>query len=263
MNAEIKETGITQQQALFEYCLRLGDTSLILGQRISEWCGHAPILEEDIAMSNIALDLIGQARIILSYACEVEGKQSTEDTLAYFRDERQYRNLLMAEQPNGDFAMTMARQFFLSAFNFHLYSQLAKSSNSMIAAFAAKSLKEVAYHLRHSSDWVVRLGDGTEESRQRMQNAIDELWYFTDDMFDGDVIDEMLLNAGISADLRTVRTAWDETIKNIFYKAGLNIPKANNMLRKGSRAGKHTEHLGYILAEMQFLPRAYPDARWT
>ena len=262
-NAELKETGLTQQQALFEYCLRLGDTSLVLGQRLSEWCGHAPILEEDIAVSNIALDLIGQARIILSYACEVEGKQNTEDTLAYLRDERQYRNLLMAEQPNGDFAMTMARQFFISTYNFHLYSQLTGSSDKMIAAFAAKSVKEVAYHLRHSSDWVLRLGDGTTQSRDRMQHAIDELWYFTDDMFEGDAVDELLLKSGIGADMNKVKSDWNNTVTETFTKAGLKIPQANNSLRKGSRNGKHTEHLGYILAEMQFLPRAYPDANWT
>jgi ring-1,2-phenylacetyl-CoA epoxidase subunit PaaC len=253
---------MTQQEALFEYCLRLGDTSLILGQRISEWCGHAPYLEEDIAMSNIALDLIGQARIILNYAGEVEGKGRDEDTLAFHRDTRQYRNLLMAEQPNGDFAMTIGRQYLLSTFNFHLYSQLSKSKDSTIAAFAAKSLKEVAYHVRHSADWVLRLGDGTEESHGRMQNAIDDLWYFTADLFDADQVDDMLTKAGIAADLGLVEKSWRDGVAKTLNEAGLTTPGINTPMRNGSRKGNHTEHLGFILAEMQFLPRAYPDAKW-
>lgn len=253
---------MTQQEALFEYCLRLGDTSLILGQRISEWCGHAPYLEEDIAMSNIALDLIGQARIIYSYAGEVEGKGRDEDSLAFHRDARQFRNLLMAEQPNGDFAVTIGRQYLLSLFNFHLYSQLTKSNDATIAAFAAKSIKEVAYHVRHSADWLLRLGDGTEESHKRMQDAIDDLWYFTADLFDGDQVDEMLLKTGIAADLTQVEKAWRNDVEKIFSEAGLTAPNIVTPMRNGSRKGNHTEHLGYILAEMQFLPRAYPDAKW-
>lgn len=253
---------MTQQEALFEYCLRLGDTSLILGQQISEWCGHAPILEEDIAMSNISLDLIGQSRIILTYAGIVEGKGRTEDALAYLRDARQYRNLLMAEQPNGDFAMTMTRQFLISAYNFHLYSMLSKSKDETVSAFAAKSVKEVAYHLRHSADWMIRLGDGTDESHRRTQDAINDLWYFTDDMFQSDAVDELLLVAGVAADMDAVKSEWMLTINEIFAKAKLNVPQTNNSLRMGSRSGNHTEYLGYILAEMQFLPRAYPDAKW-
>ncbi len=255
-------SGLTQQEALFEYCLRLGDTSLILGQRISEWCGHAPILEEDIAMSNIALDLIGQARIILTYAGEVEGKGRAEDDLAYLRDARQYRNLLMVEQPNGDFAVTIARQFLVSLYNFHLYSQLSKSSDATIAAFAAKSLKEVAYHVRHSADWIVRLGDGTEESHRRVNDAMNDLWYFVDDMFQADEIDALLLKAGIGADMALVKKEWEQKVNETLVKAKLTLPVANNSLRMGSRDGNHTEYLGYILAEMQFLPRAYPDAKW-
>ncbi len=258
----MNKSGLTQQEALFEYCLRLGDTSLILGQRISEWCGHAPILEEDIAMSNISLDLIGQARIIFTYAGEVEGKGRTEDELAYLRDARQYRNLLMVEQPNGDFAVTMARHFLVSVYNFHLYSLLSKSKDATVAAFAAKSLKEVAYHVRHSSDWVMRLGDGTEESHVKMQDAVNDLWYFVDDMFQSDAVDELLLKAGIGADMTQVKCSWEQTVKDTFTKAKLTIPSANNSLRMGSRDGNHTEYLGYILAEMQFLPRAYPDAKW-
>ena len=253
---------MTQQEALFEYCLRLGDTSLILGQRLGEWCGHAPILEEDIALSNIALDLIGQARIIYQYAAQVEGKGQNEDKLAYHRDARQYKNLLMAEQPNGDYAMTIARQFFLSVYNFHLYSALAKSKDADIAAFAAKSVKEVAYHVRHSSDWMLRLGDGTVESHKRIQDAVNDLWYFVDDMFDADEVDAVLLKAGIAADMKLVKAQWETTISDILKKATLTIPEVNNFMRLGSRQGNHTEHLGYILAELQFLPRAYPDATW-
>lgn len=253
---------MTKQEALFEYCLRLGDTSLILGQRVSEWCGHAPVLEEDIAMSNISLDLIGQARIILTYAGEVEGKGRTEDDLAYLRDERQFRNLLLVEQPNGDFAMTMARHFLVSVYNFHLYNLLSKSSDATISAFAAKSLKEIAYHVRHSSDWVIRLGDGTAESRTKMQNALNDLWYYTDDMFQADDIDALLLEAAIAADMNQVKKFWLQTVSETLKKAGLELPVANNALRMGSRDGNHTEYLGYILAEMQFLPRAYPDAKW-
>jgi len=253
---------MTKQEALFEYCLRLGDTALILGQRISEWCGHAPMLEEDIAMSNIALDQIGQARIILTYAGQVEGKGRSEDELAYHRDAKFYRNILLAEQPNGDFAKTITRQYFVSVFNFHLYTQLAKSKDETIAAFAAKSVKEVAYHVRHSHDWVQRLGGGTEESKSRMQDAIDDLWFFVDDMFDGDEVDDLLLQEGIGADIKAIKSLWENMVIESIKKAGLNVPQMNNSLRLGSRKGKHTEHLGYILAEMQFLPRAYPDATW-
>lgn len=253
---------MTQQEALFEYCLRIGDTSLILGQRISEWCGHAPILEEDIAMSNIALDLIGQSRIILTYAALTEGKNRTEDDLAYHRDARQYRNLLISEQPNGDFAVTMARQYFISVYNFHLYNLLSKSADASISAFAAKSLKEVAYHVRHSSDWILRLGDGTDDSHERIQTAITDLWYFVDDMFQADEVDAMLLQAGIGADMNEVKAGWEKMVNENLTKAKLQIPTANNSLRMGSRSGNHTEYLGYILAEMQFLPRAYPDAKW-
>jgi len=258
----MNKSGLTQQEALFEYCLRIGDTSLILGQRISEWCGHAPILEEDIAMSNISLDLIGQSRIILTYAGTVEGKGRSEDELAYHRDARQYRNLLMVEQPNGDFGVTMAKQYLVSVYNFHLYEMLSKSKDAAVAAFAAKSLKEVAYHLRHSSDWVLRLGDGTEESHRRIQEAMNDLWYFVDDMFQSDAIDDMLLKAGIAADLSEVKKKWEQMVHATLDKAKLVLPVANNSLRMGSRDGNHTEHLGYILAEMQFLPRAYPDAKW-
>lgn len=258
----MENTSISLENALFEYCLRLGDTSLIMGQRISEWCGHAPYLEEDIAMSNFALDYIGQARIILSYAGKVEGKGRDEDSLAYFRDPHQFRNLLMAEQPNGDFAVTVVKQFLVGVYCFHLYSFLQKSSDAEIAAFAAKSLKEVAYHVRHSGDWISRLGDGTDESKQKVQDAIDDLWYFVDDLFEIDEVETILFSQGISADLKEVKKLWLDTVTDKFKSVSLTIPQVNNAMRIGSRKGNHTEHLSYILAEMQILPRSFPDARW-
>jgi len=247
---------------LFEYCQRLGDTSLILGQRLGEWCGHGPVLEEDIALSNIALDLIGQSRIILTYAGIVEGKGRTEDDLAFHRDERQFRNLLLAEHPNVDFAYTMARQFFLSTYMFHLYDLLKASSDETIRGFATKSWKEVAYHVRHSSDWILRLGDGTEESHRRIQAAVDDLWVFTDDIFSSDETDTILMNAGVAADPKQVEQKWTSQVDDVFLKAGITKPVSSGFMRRGSRQGKHTEHLGFILSEMQFLPRAYPDAKW-
>jgi ring-1,2-phenylacetyl-CoA epoxidase subunit PaaC len=246
---------------LFEYCLRLGDSSLILGHRLSEWCGHGPILEEDIALANMSLDLLGQARMILTYAGTVEGKGRGEDVLAYLRDERDYRNLLITEQPNGDFGQTILRQFLFSAYTFFLYTELKNSKDKTISAFAEKSLKEVKYHLRHSSDWVIRLGDGTEDSHQRMVNAIDELWMFTGDMFEMDETDEELIKAGIAADLKKIFPLWENKVKEIFKEATLEVSQ-NIFMQHGSRKGIHTENLGYILAEMQTLPRMYPDAKW-
>ena len=249
------------KQAVFQYCLRLGDSSLVIGHRLSEWCGHGPILEEDIAMTNIALDLVGQARTILAYAAEVEGKKRTEDDLAYMRDVRDFRNVLLVEQANGDFACTMIRQFLFSTYQFFLYEELKKSKDKTIAAFAEKSLKEVSYHFRHSSEWVLRLGDGTSESHERAQNAIHDLWMFTGDMFDQDEIETLLLKEGIACDLKKIKLNWENKVAEIFTKATLTVP-TNTWMMTGSREGKHTEQLGYILAEMQFLPRAYPGTQW-
>ncbi|MEO5570190.1 MAG: 1,2-phenylacetyl-CoA epoxidase subunit PaaC [Bacteroidia bacterium] len=253
---------MNSKEAVFEYCLRLGDTSLILGHRLSEWCGHGPILEEDIAMSNLSLDLIGQARMILSYAGEAEGKGRTDDDLAYHRDAMQFRNVLLAELPNGDFAVTMTRHFFISVYNFYLYEALKKSKDKIIAAFAEKSLKEVAYHVRHSSDWMLRLGDGSEESHSRAQTAVDDLWIYTDDLFQMNEVDTFLIKEGIAADLNGIKEKWKTHVEDILKKATLTFPQINNFMRTGSREGKHTEYLDYILAEMQVLPRAYPDAKW-
>lgn len=253
---------MTGKDALVEYCLRLGDTALILGQRLSEWCGHGPILEEDIALTNMALDQIGQSRVLLAYAGHVEGKGRSEDDLAYHRDERQFRNLLIVEQANGDFAMTIARQFLVSTYLFHLYSGLKNSKDQTLAAFGAKSLKEVAYHVRHSCDWMLRLGDGTDESNRRLQDAVNDLWYFTDDMFASDEVDAWLVREGIAPDPAAIRPLWEHPVSATFEGAKIAKPAVNGTMRTGSRDGHHTEHLGFILAEMQFLPRAYPDAQW-
>ncbi len=246
---------------IFNYSLRLGDSSLVIGHRLSEWCGHGPILEEDIAMTNLALDLVGQARTILTYAGEVEENDRTEDSLAYYRDERGYRNLLLVEQPNGDFAMTMIRQFLFSSYQLLLYEKLQYSKDKTIAAFAEKSMKEVIYHVRHSSKWILRLGDGTAESHERAQNVLNQLWRFTDDLFDGDEVDAELTKLGIATDLSLLKPVWFEIVKKTFDEATLIIPQGEWMIR-GSRKGIHTEHLGFMLAEMQSLPRAYPDAKW-
>lgn len=252
---------MTKQEALFKYLLRLGDTSLILAQRNAEWCGHGPFLEEDLALTNISLDLLGQANSILQYAGTVEGKGRSEDDLAFHRTEREYYNTLITEQSNGDYAKTILRQFLCDAFDFYFYSDLMKSKDATLAAIAAKSIKEITYHLRHTSSWVERLGDGTEESHNRMQNALDELWRFTGEMFEMNEVDQVLIKEGIAVDLNGVKTNWDKKTKEILERATLKIP-ANAFMQRGSRDAKHTEHLGYILAEMQSLPRSLPDAKW-
>jgi len=249
------------QQAKFEYLLRLGDSSLIIGHRVSEWCGHGPILEEDIAIINVALDFVGNAISILKYAGEVEGKGRTEDDLAYMRDEREFRNLLITEQPNGDYANTIARQFLFDTYMYFLYEELKSSKDETIAAIASKSHKEITYHLRHTTEWMYRLGDGTQESHDRLQNAVNDLWMFTAEMFDMDEVDALLIKEGIAPDLNKVKSAWEKRVKEIFVEATIEIP-TTTFKQKGSREGKHTEQLGFILAEMQYLHRAYPNAKW-
>jgi len=249
------------KKEIVEYCLRLADTSLILGQRLGEWCGHGPILEEDIALTNISLDCIGQARGFYTYAAELEGNGKTEDDYAFLRDEREFRNLLIAEQPNVDFAQTILRQFFVSSFQYYFYDALKSSSDKTIAALAEKSLKEVSYHLRHSSAWVIRLGDGNEESKRRMENAIEELWLYTGDMFDVDQTEKSLIEKSIAVEKSKLKPLWDAKVNEVFSEATLTVPKDVFML-SGSSEGKHTEHLGFILAEMQSLHRAHPGAQW-
>jgi ring-1,2-phenylacetyl-CoA epoxidase subunit PaaC len=251
----------TERNALVEYLLWLGDTTLILGHRISEWCGHGPILEEDIALTNIALDLLGEARLYLTYAGEIEGKGRTEDDLAYLRDVMEFHNSLLVEQPNTDFAYTMIRQFLFTSFNYHIQDALLKSTDEQIKAIAEKAIKEVTYHLRHSSDWVIRLGDGTEESHEKIQEALNDTWMFVDDLFLTMPADNVLLEKGIIPDMSSIRTAWNKTIEKVLDEATLKKP-ADSFMMKGGRNGKHSEYLGYILAEMQFLQRTYPGARW-
>ncbi len=246
---------------IFEYALRIGDTSLILGQRLGEWCGHGPVLEEDIALTNISLDLIGQARGFLTYAGNVEGKNRSEDDLAFLRGEREFRNTLLAEQPNGDFGKTILRQLFISVFQYYLFDELKKSKDKTFAALAEKSLKEVTYHLRHCSEWTYRLGDGTEESHERMLRSIDELWRYTGDLFSTNETDAELLKNGIGVDMNQIRIKWQKKIAEIFERATLPLP-ADSFMITGGIEGRHTEHLGHLLSEMQILPRSFPGAEW-
>jgi ring-1,2-phenylacetyl-CoA epoxidase subunit PaaC len=250
-----------KDKALFEYALRLGDNSLILGHRLSEWCGHGPVLEQDIALTNIALDLVGQATLFLEYASRLENKGRSADDLAFLRDAMGFRNAMLVEQPNGDFAFTLVRQFLFDVHHYHFFNELQKSRDEQIAAIAIKSLKEITYHLRHSSEWVVRLGDGTEESHRRMQNAVNDLWEYTGGLFDMNEVDEALIREGIAVDQSTIFPLWEKTVKEVLERATLQYP-ADVYMHTGSLEGKHTEHLGYLLAEMQFLPRAYPGAKW-
>ncbi len=247
--------------AFFEYLLRLGDNSLILSQRLSEWCGHGPVLEEDIALTNVALDLLGHARFWLSYAAEIEGAGRDEDQLAFLRDSADFRNVLLVEQPNGNYALTMARQFYFDSWHRLLLRELQRSADSRVAAIAEKAFKEVTYHLERSTDWVIRLGDGTEESHQRMQSAIDDLWMYTGELFEMDDVDAEMLERGIGVDLETLRQPWLRHIESTLSEATLTAP-ATKWMQRGGKQGLHTEKLGYILAEMQFLQRAYPGAQW-
>jgi ring-1,2-phenylacetyl-CoA epoxidase subunit PaaC len=245
----------------FEYLIRLGDNALILSHRLSQWCGHGPVLEEDIALTNVALDLIGEAQLWLGLAGEIEAKGRSADDLAYRRDAGGFRNVLLVERPNGDYAQTLMRQFLFDAWHFELIGALEQSSDPRIAEISAKTAKEVAYHLERSAELVIALGDGIEESHARMQAALDDLWSFTGELFLGDGVDERLASAGVVPAAESLRPAWTRTIEAIFAQATLRAP-ASTFAHKGGKSGRHTEALGYILAEMQFLPRAYPDASW-
>lgn len=247
--------------SLFEYLVRLGDDSLILGHRLSEWCGHGPILEEDIAMTNISLDLIGQTTSIFEYAGKVEGKGRSEDDIAFLRYQKDYKNLLLVERPNVDFGVTMMRQFLFDAFRKPLYERLVNSSDAQLSAIAAKSLKETIYHLRHSSEWIIRLGDGTEESHRRVQDALDELWKYTAEMFVEDEVDKALLADGTLPSMEGLKEEWTVTVNSVLEQATLTIP-TNNWEQHGGRNGKHSEHLGFILTELQYMQRAYPGMEW-
>jgi ring-1,2-phenylacetyl-CoA epoxidase subunit PaaC len=243
------------------YVLRLADLSLVLGQRLGEWIGHAPAIEEDLGLANTALDLIGQARLLLAYAGEIEGRGRSEDDLAFLREQGEFLNPVLAEQPNGDFGQTIVRQVLIDAFQLQLYERLAASSDARLAAIAAKSVKETRYHYRYSSGWLVRLGDGTPESRARVQSALEKFWPLTVELFAEDDLDRAMAQAGVAPRLDEVRAAWDLCIDGLLAEATLTRPADRSYSWFGKR-GQHSEHLGYMLAEMQHLQRVHPGARW-
>jgi len=262
------------QNSKINYTLHLADNALILGHRNSEWCGHGPVLEQDIAITNISLDLIGQARNFYQYAAELTneakasspqgeevGGEVTEDTLAYLRDARDFKNYLLVEQSNGDWAVTILRQFFFSVYQYLLYQRLQTSNDGQLAAIAEKALKEVTYHIRWSSEWVIRLGDGTEESHKKILKAIDDLWMFTGELFKPALYETEVVEDGFGVDVANLKDGWMQKVKNVFGEATLPVPE-NVWMQSGGKEGMHTEYLGYILADMQFLQRAYPDCEW-
>lgn len=239
---------------LIDYTLHLADTTLILSQRNSEWCGHGPVLEQDIAITNISLDLLGQSRNFYQYAAALIGDDATEDSLAYLRKEREFKNLLLVEQTNGDWGQTILRQYLFSQFQYLLFEKLQNSSDEQLSAIATKSIKETAYHVRWSSEWVIRLGDGTEESHNRIVNAIDELWRYTGEMFEPVKYETIV-------DVRSLKNEWLQKVSNIFNEATLSIPE-NTFMQTGGKDGRHTEQLGFILTELQYMQRTYPGAAW-
>lgn len=252
---------MTTQEALFNYTLRLGDTSLILAQRLSEWTGHGPFLEEDLALTNIALDIFGRAKALLEYAAKTEGKGRTEDDLAFFRNDREYFNALITEQPNGDYAKTIVRQALVDCFDLAFYTALAESKDETLAGIAAKSIKEITYHKRHSFSWVNRFGNGTEESFNRLQQGLNEIWPYAGELFEMNETDAALIKEGIAVDLSTLKANWEKEIHQLLTAANLVVPEST-YTQSGSRKGLHSEHLSYILAEMQSLPRMHPTAKW-
>jgi ring-1,2-phenylacetyl-CoA epoxidase subunit PaaC len=241
--------------------LRLGDDRLVLGHRTSEWCGHAPILEEDIALANIALDLIGQANLLLQYAGEIEGAGRDQDALAYFRDAMEYRNALICELPKGDFGVTITRHFFHGLFSVLQWEALSRSTDATIAGIAAKALKESKYHVRHAGEWVIRLGDGTDESHRRAQDAVNALWPYTGELFFQPADEAELVAAGLTADVSALAVPWQAQVDDVLRRATLSAPQVGWMQR-GGRDGRHTEHLGHLLAEMQIVARSHPGAQW-
>ena len=251
----------SKKTALLNYCIGLADDSLILGHRLSEWCRNGPFLEEDLALTNVALDFIGRARMFYAYAAELEGKGRSEDDFAYLRDCREFRNFLIHELPNGDFAVTMARQLMVDIYDVGFFDGLAQSQDPMLAAIAAKAIKESRYHLRRSEDWIKRLGDGTDESHLRVQTAFNQLWGYIPEMFETPRDEQQLLAAGIAVDRSALRENWTSAIHATLAEATLEIPPGDWTIG-GGRNGEHTEHLGYLLAEMQFLQRSYPGQQW-
>jgi ring-1,2-phenylacetyl-CoA epoxidase subunit PaaC len=253
---------MTTQHALTEYLLRLGDSDIILAQRLCEWIGKAPVLEEELALGNVALDLFGQARSWLEYAANLQGEGRSADDLVFGRNEREYRNLLITEQANGNYADTLARQYLFDAWHYYLLQALQHSTDEQVAAIAAKGLKEVTYHLRRSSAWIKRLGDGTEESHLKMQQAIDDIWTYSGEMMMTDAIDAPLIAAGIVPDMTAITEQWQAHVSATLAEATLICPAQDSYMQRGGKQGLHGEQLGYLLAEMQYLPRTYPDAVW-
>ena len=250
--------------SLSEYIIRLADDRLILGHRLSEWCGHGPILEEDIALGNVALDLLGQASAFLRLAGAVEGKGRDEDALAYFREAVDFRNCLLVEQPNGDFAFTIARQFLFDVHAVVTLDAMSRSASPELAALAAKSLKEAKYHVRHSGEWLIKLGDGTDESHRRVQRALDALWRFTPELFVADDVAARLAARGVGPDLPALRPRWESIVRDVVDRATLTLPHdaVHSPHVRGGRTGMHSEHLGHLLAEMQIVARSHPGAKW-
>ena len=250
-----------RKEALFEFLLRLGDDHLIIGHRLSEWCGHAPTLEEDLSMPNMALDMIGQARALYTYAGEIEGKGRDEDALAYLRTEREYRNLLLVERPNGDFAHTLLRQFYFACFMQLFWEKSLQSADNQIAAVAGKAIKEITYHIRHCGEWIIRLGDGTDESHSRMVAAVDALHPYSDELFHKDKVVEILIEQQIVPDPAKLKSQWERSVTSIFKSANLEVPE-NYWPITGGRVGDHGEEMGYLIAELQYMQRTYPGMSW-
>lgn len=251
-----------KESPLLSYLLHLADDSLILAQRNGEWCGHGPILEQDIAITNISLDLVGQARNFYQYAAELIGEGASEDSLAYLRNSNDFKNCLLVELPKGDWGFTILRQLFFSTYQHLLYTQLCRSTDKTIAAIAEKSLKEVTYHVRWSSEWVIRLGDGTEESRGRMVKAMEELWMYTGEMFMPVPYELESATKGVGADIAALKSAWEQRINAVLNEATLPLPKPGAWMQTGGKEGVHTEHFGHLLAELQYMQRAYPGVEW-
>lgn len=251
---------MTKEQK-FEYLLRIADNTLIHGHRLSEWCGHGPVLEEDIALSNTALDFVGQTNNLLQYAAEMEGKGRNEDQIAFLRDAWDFHNLLLVELPNGDYAYTIAKQFLFAQFYELFLEKLLSSTDEFLRGFAEKTIKEIRYHVQHSAGWVIRMGDGTEESKHRIQTAINSLWEYTPEFFAEDELDKLAAESGYGVNLLNIHSVWKDKVAVVLEEATLQIP-IDGWAQSGGKQGRHTEHLGYILAEMQFLPRAYPNAKW-
>ena len=262
MSTATKSKELTKQEALFEYLVRLADDRLILGHRLSEWCGHGPILEEDIALANIALDYIGHAANLYEYAVEVEGEGRHRDDLVYFRNDVEYKNLKITELPRGDFGFTIARQFLFSSYSYYLYQLLSDVEDEQFRGMVEKHFKEVKYHLRHSREWVLRLGDGTEESHKRIQDAFNDIWTYIGELFHQDEVDEFLQDKNLAANTASFKSDWKDLVSDTLEEATLDVPDFDQFMVEGSRQGLHTEHLGHLLAEMQHLRRSYPDGNW-